>query len=236
MTQPEEAQLPPELARLPRGRHGLPREFVEQNQRTRLIGGIIDSVTEHGYAGATIESIVKDAGVSRGVFYQHFANKEDGFRVAYDTAMAEVRNRFERGFETGEDWPASVGGGLRAMLAFFAANPHIARVTMVEAMFATAELAEHHHEQIELLAPYLEQGRSKADDAGDDEVAEAGEADAPSPVTKKVVLGGIFSLISRRVLAGETESLPELGPELTGFATAVYRSDAPSPVAGLASA
>jgi len=207
-----EAQLPPELARLPRGRHGLPREFIEQNQRTRLIGGVIDAVTESGYTGATIETIVKEAGVSRGVFYQHFANKEDGFTAAYNTAMAEVRRRFEQGFEAGGDWQTSVAGGLRAMLAFLAANPHLARVTMVEAMFATPELAEHHHEQLELLAPYLEQG----------------SPGSYSAVTRKVVLGGIFSLISRRVLAGETEGLEELAPELTEFAVEVYRSGAPS--------
>lgn len=200
-------QLPPELARLPRGRHGLPREFVEQNQRTRLIGGIVDAVAEQGYTATTIESIVRAAGVSRGVFYQHFSNKEEGFAAAYETAMSEVRSRFEQGFEAGGQWPDKVGGGLSAMLSFLAANSHIARVATVEALFATPQLARRHYEQVEMLAPFLRQGRQ---DGG------------AAPVTEKVILGGIFSMVSRRVLSGEERSLGELAPELTRFVLEAY--------------
>ena len=47
-------EYPPELARLPPGRHGLPREFVAHNQRERLIAGIAEAIAENGYAGTTI--------------------------------------------------------------------------------------------------------------------------------------------------------------------------------------
>ena len=36
-------EYPPELARLPPGRHGLPREFVSHNQRERLIAGLAEA-------------------------------------------------------------------------------------------------------------------------------------------------------------------------------------------------
>jgi AcrR family transcriptional regulator len=213
-------QLPPELARLPRGRHGLPREFVEQNQRTRLIGGTIDAVAEHGYAATTIEAIVREAGVSRGSFYRHFANKEEAFAAAYDSAMDEVLRRFEQGFEAGGEWNEALAGGLRAMLSFLAANPHIARVALVEALFATPRLAERHYARIELLAPFLARGRSAAGAA------------TLSPVAENVVLGGIFSLAARRVLAGETERLGELAPALAEFAAEAYLGAAAAPPRG----
>ncbi|MGB7587256.1 MAG: hypothetical protein WBM00_00950, partial [Solirubrobacterales bacterium] len=60
---PEE--YPPELMRLPPGRHGLPREFVTNNQRQRLIFGVAEVIAEHGYSGVTIAHITRAAAVSR---------------------------------------------------------------------------------------------------------------------------------------------------------------------------
>src|SRR6185437_1927670 len=55
------ADYPPELARLPPGRHGLPREFVAHNQRERLIAGLAEAVAENGYASTTIAHITRHA-------------------------------------------------------------------------------------------------------------------------------------------------------------------------------
>ncbi|HWP32287.1 MAG TPA: TetR/AcrR family transcriptional regulator, partial [Solirubrobacterales bacterium] len=59
------AGYPPELARLPPGRHGLPREFVVHNQRERLIAGLAEAIAENGYSGTTIAHITRHAAVSR---------------------------------------------------------------------------------------------------------------------------------------------------------------------------
>jgi len=66
-----EHDYPPELSRLPPGRHGLPREFVVHNQRERLIAGLAEAVAEHGYSGTTIAHITAHAAVSRRTFYEH---------------------------------------------------------------------------------------------------------------------------------------------------------------------
>ncbi len=89
---------PPELARLPPGRHGLPREFVTHNQRERLIAGLAEAVAENGYSGTTIAHITRHAAVSRRTFYEHFSSKDECFVAAYDTVMAELRERVSDGF------------------------------------------------------------------------------------------------------------------------------------------
>jgi AcrR family transcriptional regulator len=61
---------------LPPGRHGLPREFVESNQRTRLIGGFTHSLQTRGYVRTTIANIAACASISRRTFYEHFDGKE----------------------------------------------------------------------------------------------------------------------------------------------------------------
>src|SRR5690349_14658926 len=90
---------PPELARLPPGRHGLPREFVAHNQRERLIAGLAEAVAEHGYSGTTIAHITSHAAVSRRTFYEHFASKDECFIAAYDSVMEQLRERVAAAFD-----------------------------------------------------------------------------------------------------------------------------------------
>ncbi len=68
----ETGSTPPGLHRLPPGRHGLPRDFVAQNQRDRLAAGTIAAVAERGYNETTIGDIAAAAGVSRRTFYVYF--------------------------------------------------------------------------------------------------------------------------------------------------------------------
>jgi hypothetical protein len=42
---------------LPRGRHGLTREFVERDQRERLLAAIAATLCEHGYDETTVSLI-----------------------------------------------------------------------------------------------------------------------------------------------------------------------------------
>jgi AcrR family transcriptional regulator len=66
----------PTLSKLPPGRHGLPRDFVLENQRTRLLAGTARAIYDWGYSASTIEQITAAAAVSRRTFYEHFDGKE----------------------------------------------------------------------------------------------------------------------------------------------------------------
>src|ERR1700676_4290834 len=76
--------MPPVANRLPRGRHGLPREQVLASQRGRCLAAIAEAVAEHGFARATVADVIRRAGVSRETFYEQFADKEDCFLAALD--------------------------------------------------------------------------------------------------------------------------------------------------------
>ncbi len=58
-------QLADGQERLPPGRHGLPREVVAENQRERLLNGVVEAVVEHGYNATTIGAITEAAQISR---------------------------------------------------------------------------------------------------------------------------------------------------------------------------
>jgi AcrR family transcriptional regulator len=82
----------PEFPRIPRGRHGIPRELVLRNQRDRLLAGVAKAVGERGFANVTIADIVRHARVSRRTFYDHFAGKEECVEAAFGPPFASLVN------------------------------------------------------------------------------------------------------------------------------------------------
>jgi AcrR family transcriptional regulator len=204
---------PPELARLPPGRHGLPREFVTHNQRERLIAGLAEAVAENGYTGTTIGHITQHAAVSRRTFYEHFSSKDECFVAAYDTVMTELRERVGAAFEEESEWSQAVRAGIAAMLAFLAAEPNLARLCMVEALVAGPVVVERYDAAIRSLVPYFEAGR---------EGRSSDVLSRLSPTTEEALVGGMVSLISRRIIAGRTAELETLLPDLVEFTLTPY--------------
>lgn len=214
----EAGEYPPELARLPPGRHGLPREFVARNQRERLIAGLAEAVAQNGYSGTTIAHITRHAAVSRRTFYEHFSSKDECFVAAYETVMTELRARVSEAFEAqADDWPQAIKAGIAALLGFLAAEPHLARLCMVEALVAGPVVVERYDAAIRSFVPYFEQGR---------------EGRPPevlarlSPTTEEALVGGMVSLISRRIIAARTGELESLLPDLVEFTLTPYLGSA----------
>lgn len=206
-------EYPPELSRLPPGRHGLPREFVVHNQRERLIAGLAEAIAENGYASTTIAHITRHAAVSRRTFYEHFSSKDECFVSAYDTVMEQLRERVDAAYREQEEWPQAVRAGIAAMLAFLAAEPNLARLCMVESLVAGPVVVERYDAAIRGLVPYLETGR---EGRSPEVLAQL------SPTTEEALVGGMVSLISRRIIAGQTAELEGLLPDLVEFALTPY--------------
>ena len=128
--------------RLPRGSHGLDRNVVVASQRARLLEAVGRAVADRGYAAATIDDIVRGAGVSKKTFYEHFADKEECFVAAYEAAAEELFRRVSVAHGTGEDWLERTRAGIRAYLQWLAAEPALARVFLIEVAAAGPRAAE----------------------------------------------------------------------------------------------
>jgi TetR/AcrR family transcriptional repressor of nem operon len=59
--------------------------------RQRIVRSASRLMREHGYAGAGIDAIVRDAGLTPGAFYRHFASKADLFAEVVNEALAEAK-------------------------------------------------------------------------------------------------------------------------------------------------
>lgn len=210
-------EYPPELSRLPPGRHGLPREFVVHNQRERLIAGLAEAVAENGFASTTIAHITRHAAVSRRTFYEHFSSKDECFVAAYDAVLEQLGERVGEAFRAEQEWPQAIRAGIAAMLSFLAHEPNLARLCMVEALVAGPVVVERYDAAIQSLVPYFREGRK----GRPPEVLSR-----LSPTTEEALVGGMVSLVSRRIFAGRTAELEELLPDLVEFALTPYLGSA----------
>ena len=128
--------------RLPRGSHGLDRGLVAASQRTRILEAVGRAVAQKGYAAATIDDIVRGAGVSKKTFYEHFSDKEDCFLAAYEAAADELFARVREAQAAPGPWLERTRAGISAYLRWLAAEPALARVFLIEVAAAGPRAAE----------------------------------------------------------------------------------------------
>src|SRR4051812_25549014 len=130
----------PEIPRrLPRGTHGLDRSLVAASQRARLLEAVGRAVAEKGYAAATIDDIVRGAGVSKKTFYEHFEDKLACFLAAYEAASDELYEHVSVAQDSADDWVDRARAGIHAYLRWLAAEPALARVFLIEVAAAGPE-------------------------------------------------------------------------------------------------
>lgn len=187
---------------LPRGRHGLPRELVVENQRARLINGMIVTVAEQGYGKATIANVIAAAQVSRKTFYESFANREACYRAAYEAAFEFLRERVVTA-SSEEEWPDSVRSGLASFLECLGTHPHLAAFFLISPASVGDEIAERHHRAIGELIEALLAGMP----------ANLG-AEAPTDIQTEALAGGLSRLTATKASTSKAGDLPTLLPDL----------------------
>jgi AcrR family transcriptional regulator len=193
--------------RLPRGSHGLDRDVVEASQRARLLEAVGRAVADKGYAAATIDDIVRGAGVSKKTFYEHFADKQGCFLAAYETAAEELFRRVRDAHGASDQWLERTRAGIRAYLRWLAAEPALARVFLIEVAAAgprAAEVRERIRDRYAVLMRELQ------DDARADIPA---LPRLPDEVFHAVV-AAVDELVVRRIRETTAQDLPELEPIL----------------------
>jgi AcrR family transcriptional regulator len=206
-----------DLGPLPGGHHGLTREQIVDSQRERLLAAIAREVAAKGYRATTITDVVKSASVSTRDFYELFKSKEECFLAAFDVVHDHLQDLIGGAVSEVDDWPHQVEAALRVGLGFFAAEPDLARLCLVESVAATPAIAIRFREVVLACEPLLARGRAELDDP-----------DSLLAGTEDAILGGILSLITRSIISGEAESLPTLLPDLVEFALGPYLGAEPS--------
>lgn len=188
---------------LPRGRHGLSREVVEENQRQRLVAGVAEALAEHGYAGLTVKHVIEAAGVSRATFYEQFENKREAVLAAHGAVFERFRALLMRSCNGEQEWPLKVKAAVGAALEFAATEPAQAQLLVLDALAGDAEIASQVLACNDHLAALLGAGGRQSPRGA-----------ALPKLTEKALIGAAAAIIAGRLMNGEAAMLPELQPEL----------------------
>ncbi len=182
--------------------------MVAENQRERLVAGIIAAVAENGYSETTIATIVKAAELSRKTFYEHFANKEECFSAAYEASFEFLRQAIGAVAVDGS-WGQLVRSRLERLLGLLSEEPDLAFFFLIAPTSAGDEIVERHHEGMRELVRELTAGAPKRATRGE-----------PAGTREQALAGGISRLVVLKLSAGEADQLPTL---LSGLVELVLR-------------
>ncbi len=196
---------------MPPGRHPLPREFITQHQRARIIAALAEETVEKGYRSVTVADIVRQAGIARNTFYENFSSKEDCFLAASEYAVKEALRRVVDAASKVDAWPTRVDAGLAAFLHYVATEPALARTCIVEALSAGPAAVERYERSIQAFVPLFRMGRKVAPKGGE----------LPDTLEETIV-GGIFWIVYQRLVMGQTEEIEGLRQELVEFSLTPY--------------
>ena len=184
---------------------------LRPDPRRRLLDAMIETVALRGYDRTTVSRVLWSADVQEAVFSEHFYDKHDCFMQAVDDLIGRVERSALEQFQRRAPWAERVRAALERLLEVLAGHPDGARVVLVEMLGAGPEACERHRSALALFASFVEEGRS----------------DSPNrehlPIqTSEAIVGGIASIVHRRVLQGSTAELPALHADLTYFALLPY--------------
>ncbi len=179
--------------------------------RRRLLDAMIETVAERGYDRTTVSRVLSSADLQEAVFSEHFHDKHDCFSKATDDLIGRVELAALEQFQCDAPWHERVQLGLESLLGALARDPDGARVALVEMLSAGPAACERQRSALALFASLIEQGRAHCPD----------DEHLPAQ-TSEAIVGGIASILHRRVLQANTAELPALHADLTYFALLAY--------------
>ena len=159
----------------------------------------------HGYGGATVARVIEQAGVSRATFYEHFADREACFLVAFEQAAERIEialPRVEADFSPG----LRAGELLDDLLANIVRGPAAARILLVEALAGGPEVRRAHERFMRNLEATFE-----------------GWLDGPGEngyrldISGRAMMEGIGGILLMRCFRGETARLAALRDDLVAW-------------------
>jgi AcrR family transcriptional regulator len=189
--------------RLPRGRHGLPRELVERSQRERLLAGVVRVTVANGYEKMTVGDILGEAGVGRESFYELFDDKLDCMLAAHKVLVDSLAERVREVYLTEGPWPQRVRDSLQATLEWFAADSDVAHFLLIDVSTIGPPFRPIFQAEYARFVELFDEGR------------EAGAPDPELARATNLAIGATMAKIYEEVVIGRVAELPRLLPEIT---------------------
>ena len=195
---------------------------MREVQRGRLLAAALEVVSEVGYAGMSMARVTSRAGVSRGVFYDLFEDREDCFLAAFDDAVARIAAVAQPAYERERGWREQVRAGLSSVLECIGDEPGLGSLLIVDALSAGPRVLQRRARCLETLTTIVDQGRLEVKRGRESLAADPGR----SVLTAEGVLGAVLSVLHARLLEHNDGPLVELCNELMALIVLPYLGSA----------
>jgi AcrR family transcriptional regulator len=181
---------------------------ITREHRGRLLSAMAHAVAEKGYADTTIADVVREAGVSRRTFYEHFRDKAECFIALYEAASHNALQVLRDAIDPAHGWQEQVERAIGAYLQCMASNPVLMRTLFIEILGLGAEGLEARRRVNQEIADYM--------------VAVVGK-DRVTPQLAMAVVGGIHELVLQAIEDGKVDELAQLTATAAALVKAVTR-------------
>jgi AcrR family transcriptional regulator len=181
---------------------GLPRELEGLSLRERILWSMVREVAERGCESVTVDDVVERADVPRPSFYELFENERECLFAAYERVIDAIVSHVTRAFQRRGSWPLKIRSALGALLEAYAAEPEVTRMAVVEVPAAEPDAHRRYRGGLERFLPLFGEGRGYV------------QSDALPADIERMAVGGAEAIIFDEVVAGRTEELPTLLPDI----------------------
>ena len=120
------------------------RRIPASARRALLVDAALREFSSHGYEGASLGRIAKDAGVTRTVLYDHFPSKRALFDALLEAKHDQLLCHLEEAMARGAPSAQRIRAMLDAFLAFAEQEPEAWRLLYPEHAPVDAEVAADH--------------------------------------------------------------------------------------------
>jgi AcrR family transcriptional regulator len=190
---------------------GTPRVQVEEIQRSRLLAAAAAVIDERGYEQTSVALITSRARVSRRTFYELFGNREECLLALLEEVVGRLEGELGAAGLEGLAWRERVRGGLWVILSFLDAEPVLARVCVVHALYGSTRAMVCRERILARLAKVLDEGRGEGPRGG-----------GCTLVTAEGLVGGAVGVVYARLRSDESGPLVGLLNELMGMIALQY--------------
>lgn len=139
-------------------------------KQARILDAAVREFAEKGYAGASMNRVVEDAGISKGALFQYFGNKASLFMYVYRKAfdLVKMTLRSVRDKTREEDFFDRLERLMAAGIRFIEEHPSLARIYYHliytgDSPFKAEILRELNRESHRFLVSLVEQGMERGD-------------------------------------------------------------------------
>ena len=171
--------------------------------RSRLLEGMARCVAAQGYADTTIADIVREAGVSRRTFYEHFSDKTDCLVALYEGASQNALVVLRSAIDPQRGWQVQVEQAMGAYFGVLARNPVLLRTLFIEILgLGSAGLAARRRANQQLADLMLDVVNNRPGER---------KRKAPlQPMMAMAVVGGINEMVLQSIEQERAGQLHEL--------------------------